>query len=62
MQARSHHTHNFGQHASARRRIRRTTAGNRLFCSTNGCATLMQLDPSGATAICPICGARRVFA
>jgi hypothetical protein len=62
MQPRSNHTHNFGQHASARRRIRRTTAGHRLFCSTNGCATLMQLDPSSGTATCPICGARRVFA
>jgi len=62
MQPRSHSTHSFGQHASARRRIRRTTADHRLFCSTNGCATLMQLDPTSAIAVCPICGARRVLA
>jgi hypothetical protein len=61
MQPRSN-THNFGQHASARRRIRRSAAGHRLFCSTNGCATLMQPDPTGTSAICPICGARRHLA
>ena len=62
MQARSHTTHNFSQHASARRRIRRTSAGYRLFCTTNGCATYMQPDPAGMSAICPICGARRTLA
>jgi|AP12_2_1047962.scaffolds.fasta_scaffold36903_1 hypothetical protein len=55
------HSPNFGQNASARRRIRRTTASNRLFCSTNGCATMMQPDPSGHSATCPICGARRTL-
>jgi hypothetical protein len=46
------------QRATARRRIRRSGA-NRLFCSTNGCATLMQPDGSGRLAVCPICGSRR---
>jgi hypothetical protein len=42
--------------ASARRRIRRTTSGHRLFCTTNGCTTLMQPDANGTAATCPICG------
>ena len=63
MQPRSHYSHsNFGQNASARRRIRRTSAGNRLFCSTNGCATYLQPDASGTSATCPVCGARRTLA
>jgi membrane protease subunit (stomatin/prohibitin family) len=62
MQARSHLAHtNFSQRASARRRIRRTHAGNRLFCTTNGCATFMQPDGGGKSAICPVCGARRTL-
>jgi len=59
MQPRSHSNSNYGSAASARRRIRRTTSGHRLFCYTNGCTTLMQPDASGHTAVCPICGARR---
>jgi hypothetical protein len=44
--------------ASARRRIRRSTAGARaLYCRTNGCTTFMRPEPSGG-AVCPICGAR----
>lgn len=50
---------NFG--ASARRRIRRSNVANRLFCSTNGCATYLQPDESGTSATCPICGARRTI-
>jgi hypothetical protein len=61
MQTRTHsHATAFGRAASARRRIRRSSV-NRLFCSTNGCATLMQLDAAGGQAVCPICGARRLI-
>jgi hypothetical protein len=42
----------------AQRRIRRT-APNRLFCSTNGCATYLVPDDDGRGATCPICGLRR---
>jgi hypothetical protein len=42
----------------AQRRIRRT-AVNRLFCSTNGCATYLVPDDDGHGATCPICGLHR---
>jgi hypothetical protein len=62
MQARTHiNASNFGQRASARRRIRRAHAGHHLFCTTNGCPTLMQPDRGGRYAVCPICGARRTL-
>jgi membrane protease subunit (stomatin/prohibitin family) len=61
MQARTHSTAaTFGRAASARRRIRRSSS-NRLFCSTNGCTTLMQPDAGGQLAVCPICGAHRLL-
>jgi len=44
--------------ASDRRRLRRT-AGTRLICSTNGCATALAVDPVAGTATCPICGFHR---
>jgi len=47
MQLRSNTHTNFGFGASSRRRIRHTRVGNRLFCNTNGCATILELDPSG---------------
>ena len=61
MHTRTHsHAAAFGRAASARRRVRRSSS-NRLFCSTNGCATLMQADAAGRLAVCPICGARRLL-
>jgi hypothetical protein len=34
---------------------------SRLFCGTNGCASLLDLDPETGTATCRICGfVRRV--
>jgi hypothetical protein len=48
----------FSSHASASRRIRR--AGyNRLYCSTNGCASFLQLDQATGIATCPVCGLQR---
>jgi hypothetical protein len=49
------------QGAAARRRIRRNTTGNWLFCHTNGCATYLQPDTGGHSASCPICGATRTL-
>lgn len=61
MQTRTHSAATtFGRAASARRRIRRSSV-NRLFCSTNGCATLMEPEADGQLAVCPICGARRLL-
>jgi hypothetical protein len=45
-------------HANSARRIRRTNH-NHLYCSTNGCASFMQLDPASGVAKCPICGLER---
>ena len=48
--------------AGAIRRMRRrtaTVATDRFFCSTNGCASFLELDPSTGIATCPICGYRR---
>jgi hypothetical protein len=51
---------NVSRRASAMRRQRRT-AGNRLYCGTNGCASLLTLDPDAGIARCAICGySRRV--
>lgn len=48
-----------GQRAVAQRRLRRAAAGRRLFCTTNGCPTFMDLDASGTVATCHICGNQR---
>ena len=31
----------------------------RIFCSTNGCASFLELDPAASLATCPICGFTR---
>jgi hypothetical protein len=45
--------------ASIRRLRRRVASANRLFCSTNGCASFLEVDPDTRVATCPICGYRR---
>lgn len=50
-----------GQRAVAQRRLRRSAAGRRLFCTTNGCTTIMDIDMSGTVATCHICGNQRHF-
>jgi hypothetical protein len=52
----------FSQRTAAQRRLRRSAASRRLFCSTNGCTTFMLPDPSGSGATCPICGSTRRLA
>jgi len=42
------------------RRLRRRVATSpRLFCSTNGCASFLEVDLDGHEAVCPVCGYRR---
>jgi DNA-directed RNA polymerase subunit RPC12/RpoP len=41
------------------RRRSAAAATDRYFCSTNGCASFLELDASTGVAICPICGFRR---
>jgi hypothetical protein len=48
--------------ADARRRRRRQAGDPRLFCGTNGCPTLLQLDARSGVADCPICGFQRRLA
>jgi len=38
---------------------RRSSAAVRLYCSTNGCTTLLELDLDSNVATCPVCGLRR---
>lgn len=42
----------------AQRRLRRAAA-HRLFCSTNGCTTLLEPAEDGINATCPVCGLHR---
>jgi hypothetical protein len=52
-----------GRTADARRRRRRTGTGDpRLYCGTNGCPTILELDARTGVAACPICGFRRRLA
>jgi hypothetical protein len=48
---------------SIRRMRRRYTAAatnaGRIFCSTNGCASFLELHSAAGVAICPVCGFRR---
>lgn len=51
-------TTDISRRSHAQRRLRRA-AGHRLFCSTNGCPTLLVPDEDGHSATCPICGLNR---
>lgn len=44
-----------------RRQRRRATAASadRIFCSTNGCASFLAFDPATSVAVCAVCGYRR---
>lgn len=59
MLTRTLHTTTVGRAASMRRLRRRQTVSTRLFCSTNGCASFLEIDAAGQAAVCPICGFRR---
>ncbi len=47
-----------GRSASIRR-LRRRSQAIRLYCRTNGCATILELHPEGGIATCPRCGDSR---
>jgi hypothetical protein len=59
MLSRSQYSSTVGRSASMRRLRRRTATTSRLFCSTNGCASFLEIDPDGHQAVCPVCGYRR---
>jgi len=59
MLSRSQHTFTVGRAASMRRLRRRVAGPGRLFCSTNGCASFLEIDADRHEAICPVCGYRR---
>jgi hypothetical protein len=42
-----------------RRLRRRVTGSGRLFCSTNGCASFLEIDIDRSEAVCPVCGYTR---
>jgi hypothetical protein len=42
-----------------RRRTNASAANGRIFCSTNGCPSFLELDPTSGLAICSVCGFRR---
>ncbi len=58
-------THSNSARAGSIRRMRRRTSAaaaaniGRIFCSTNGCPSFLELDPSAGLATCPICGFTR---
>lgn len=45
--------------ASIRRLRRRAAADGRLFCSTNGCASFLEIDTDTGVATCHVCGFQR---
>ena len=57
--ARTLHASVVGRSASMRRLRRRSIAGGRLYCATNGCATTLTLDPERRIASCEVCGFTR---
>jgi len=62
MLSRSLHTSAIGRAAAVRRQRRRVTTTPYLFCSTNGCASFLEVDADRHEAVCPICGFRRHLA
>ena len=58
-------THSTSARAGSIRRMRRRTSAaaaanaGRIFCSTNGCASFLELDQATNMATCPVCGFRR---
>lgn len=49
---------NISRRSHAQRRLRRAAA-HRLFCTTNGCTTLLVPETDGRRATCPVCGLER---
>jgi hypothetical protein len=45
-----------GRSTAMRRLRRRATAASRLYCSTNGCTSFLDIDPATGVARCHVCG------
>jgi hypothetical protein len=39
--------------------MRRRNLNIKLYCRTNGCASILEVHPEGGIASCPICGYSR---
>jgi hypothetical protein len=59
MMTRSTTTAVVGRASSIRRLRRRAQADRRQYCSTNGCASFLSLDPATGRVVCAICGYSR---
>jgi len=58
MLSRTYHSSVIGRSASIRR-MRRRSLSTRLYCSTNGCTSFLELPPERGLAVCPVCGYKR---
>jgi hypothetical protein len=58
MLSRTYQSSIVGRSASIRRQRRRSMA-LKLYCRTNGCASILELHPEGGIASCPVCGFSR---
>jgi hypothetical protein len=59
MHARTITTSWVGRAGAMRRQRRRAVAARRPYCSTNGCASFLEVDTAAGTATCPVCGYTR---
>jgi hypothetical protein len=56
MMSRSTTTSVAGRSTAMRRLRRRASAASRLYCSTNGCTSFLEIDPDSGVARCHVCG------
>jgi hypothetical protein len=53
-------TTNLSFRAASMRRLRRRVAStSRLYCSTNGCTSFLEIDTENQVASCNVCGYQR---
>ncbi len=53
-------TTNLSFRAASMRRLRRRVAStSRLYCSTNGCTSFLEIDTQSKVATCHVCGYQR---
>ena len=53
-------TTNLSFRAASMRRLRRRVASTgRLYCSTNGCTSFLEIDTENQVATCNVCGYQR---
>lgn len=56
MMSRSATTSVVGRSTAMRRLRRRASAASRLYCSTNGCTSFLEIDADAGVARCHVCG------